>query len=95
MCFLPNFSSCIIILQFRIIDLDNFRFYFEFLSLRIQKFLFNLFFDFFVNLDPNRLIFDYIDSSLSFLSKSIKILNFSPQFIVRFDQISKNTSKLS
>ena len=41
------------------------------------------------------MIFDYVDSSLSSLSKSIKILNFSPQFIVRFDRISKYLSKFS
>ena len=71
-----------------------FRFYFKFLSLRVQKSLPNLFFDFSANIDPNRVIFYSVASSLSYLSKSIKIPNFSPQFIVWFDQISKNTSKI-
>ena len=42
-----------------------------------------------MNLYPNSLIFDYVDSILSYLSKNIKIHNLSPQFIIRFDQISK------
>ena len=81
MCFPPNLLSCIIILLFRIINLANFIFNFGFLSLRARKFLSNLLFDFFANLDPNRVIFDSVDFSLSSLSKSIKIPNFSPHFI--------------
>ena len=50
-------------------DLVNFVFNFGFLSLRVWKFLPNLIFDFFANLDPNRVIFDFVDLSLSFLSK--------------------------
>ena len=42
---------------------------------------------FFTNLDPNPMFFYCVDSSLSCLSKNIKISNFSPQFIIRFDQI--------
>ena len=94
MCFPPNLSSCIIRLQFRILDLVNFIFNLGFLPLRVQKFLPNLLFDFSANLDPNRVIFYSVDSSLSSLSKSIKIPNFSPHFIIQFDQISKNTSKI-
>ena len=94
MFFLPNILSCIIRLSFRIIDLDNFLFYYQFLSLRIQKFLPNLLFDFSTNLDQNRVIFDSVDLSMSSLFKSMKTPNISPQFIVQFDRISKNTSKI-
>ena len=40
-----------------IIDLVNFVFNFEFLSLHVQKFLSNSLIDFSANLDPNRVIF--------------------------------------
>ena len=76
-----------------IVDLANFVYNFGFLSLRVQKFLYNSLFDFSMNLDPNQVIFDFMDFSLSFLSKYIKIPNFSPQFIIRFDRISKDLSK--
>ena len=36
-----------------------------------------LLFDFSANLDPNQVIFDYVDSSMSSLSKIIKIPYFS------------------
>ena len=49
--------------------------------------------DFSTNLDRNREIFDFVDLSLSYLYKSLNFLDFSPQFIVRFDQISKDLSK--
>ena len=55
-----------------IIDLVNFIFNFRFLSLRVPKFLSNLFLDFSANLDPNRVIFYSVELSLSFLSKFIK-----------------------
>ena len=58
-----------------------------------MKFLSNLLFDFSVNLDLNRVIFDSMDLSLSSLLKSITFPNFSPQLIVRFDQILKDISK--
>ena len=61
MCFPPNLSSCIIKLLFRIVDLVNFIFNFRFLSLLVWKFLSNS-------------LFDFVDSSLSSLSKSIKML---------------------
>ena len=38
MCFPPKISPCIIRLYFRIIDLDNFIFYFKILSLHVQNF---------------------------------------------------------
>ena len=81
MCFPPNLFSYIIKL-FRIVDLVNFAFNFGFLSLHVQKFLSNSLFDFSVNLDPNPVIFYSVDSYLSSISKSIKIPNFSPQFII-------------
>ena len=40
------------------------------------------------------MIFDSVDSSLSYLSKSIIFPNFYHQFIVRFDQIPKDLSKI-
>ena len=49
--------------------------------------------DFSTNLDRNQAIFDFVDLSLSSLSKSLNFLDFSPQFIVRFDQILKDLSK--
>ena len=60
MCFPPNLSSYIIKLKFRIVDLVNFIFNSEFLSLRIWKFLPNFLFDLFANLDPIRVIFDFV-----------------------------------
>ena len=93
MCFPSNLLSCIINLLFRIVDLVNFVFNFGFISLRVRKFLSNLLIDFSTNLDPNQVIFYSVDSSLNSLSKSINFPNFSPQFIVRFDQISKDLSK--
>ena len=89
MCFPPNLSFLV---NF-ILDLVNFIFTFGFLSLHVQKFLSNSLFDFSTNLDPNLVIFYSLNSSLSSLSKSIKIPNFSPQFIIRFDQISRDLSK--
>ena len=59
-----------------------------------RNFSLSLLVDFSANLDPNSMIFDSMDSILSYLSKSIKIPNFSPHFIVQFDQILKNTSKI-
>ena len=78
MRFPPNLSFLV---NF-IVDLVNFIFNFGFLSLDVQKFLSNLLFDFSTNLDPNLVIFSFVNSSLSSLSKSIKIPNFSPQFII-------------
>ena len=52
-----------------------------------QKFLSCLFDDFFVNLDPNLVIFDSMDSSVSFLSKDTEFPNFCLHVIVQFDQI--------
>ena len=43
--------------------------------------------DFSSNLDPNSVIFDLVDSSLSYLLKDLKIPNYSSQFFVRFDRI--------
>ena len=60
-----------------------------------QKFLSTSLFDFSANSNPNRVIFDSVDLSLSYLFKSIIFPNFSPQFIVRFDQIPKDLSKIS
>ena len=51
-------------------------------SLFAMDFLSILLFDFSVNLDPNFVIFDSVDSSSSYLSKNIKIPNFSRQIIV-------------
>ena len=48
--------------------------------MRVRKFLSNSFIDFSANLDPNRVIFDLVDSSLSYLSKYTIFPNFSPQF---------------
>ena len=92
MCYPPNFLSCIIKLKFRILDLVNFIFNFGFLFLDVQKFLSSSLFDFSANLNPNRVIF-FCGFAFEFLSKSIKITNLSPQFIVLFDQILKHTSK--
>ena len=78
MCFPPNLLSYIIRFELRIVDLNNFIFYFEFLSRRVGEFLSNSLIDFSVNLDPNRVIFDSMDSSLSSLSKSSTFPNFSP-----------------
>ena len=75
-----------------IVDLVNLVFNFEFLSLRVRKFLPNSLFDFSANLDRNQVIFDFVDSSLSSHSKYVKIPNFSPEFIVGFGQISKDLS---
>ena len=93
MYFPPNLFSCIIKLQFRIFNLVILVFNSEFLSFGIQKFLPNSLFDFSANPNPNRVIFDFIYSFLSSLSKSIKIV--ISQFIIRFDRISKDLSKFS
>ena len=85
MCFPSNILSCIIRLQFRIVDLVIFVFNFGFLSLHVRKLLSTLLFDFSANLNMNQVIFYSMNLSLSFLFKSIKILNFSPQFIILFD----------
>ena len=90
-----SISSYIIKLKFRIVDLVNFIFNIGFLSLCVRKFLSNSLLDFSANLDPNRVIFYSLDSSLSSLSKYIKPLNFSPQFIVLFNQILNELSKFS
>ena len=89
-CFFPNLSSYNIRFQFQIIDLVNFNFNFGFHDFLAWKFLSDSLVDFFVNLDTNSAIFDYVDSPSSYLSKYIKNPNFSPHFIVRFDQISNN-----
>ena len=44
--------------------------------------------------NPNRVIFDSVDTSLSYLSKSTIFPNLYHQFIVRFDQIPKDLSKI-
>ena len=94
MYFSPNLLSCIIRFLFRIIDLDNYRFYFGFLSPRVQIYFYNLLMNFSTNPDPNQVIFDSVALSLSYLFKSIHFPNFSPQFIVQFDQIAKHLSKI-
>ena len=69
-------------------------FYFEFRSLRVQKFLSNLLFDFSVNLDPNRMIFDSMDSSSSSLSNlSIFLISHhnSLSNLIEFQKISQNS----
>ena len=43
--------------------------------------------------NTNQAIFDSTDRSLSYLSKNSIFPNFSPQFIVQFDQIPKDISK--
>ena len=64
---------------------------FVFRSLRVPKFLPNLLVDFFVNLDPNSVIFYSVDLSSSYISKNIEITNLSPQFIIRvFKEFFKN-----
>ena len=93
MFFVPNLLSCIIRLEFRIVDLVNLVSNFRFLSLRVRKFIPNSLFDFSANLEPSRVIFYSVDSSLSSLSKNTNFPNFSLQFIVLFDQISKDLSK--
>ena len=40
-----------------------------------------------MNLDPIYVIFDFVNSSLSYLSKNIKIRNFLIEFIGLFDRI--------
>ena len=59
-----------------------------------QKFLSCSFDDFSANLDPNLVIFDFVDLSSSFLSKNIKTPNLYLHVIIQFDQISKDHSKL-
>ena len=51
-------------------------------------------FDFSAITNPNRVIFDSVDKYLSYLSKSTIFPNFSPQFIVQFDQFPKDISKI-
>ena len=51
---------------------------------------FNLLVNFSANLDPNSAIFDFVDSLSSLLSENRNCPNFSADFIVRFDQISKD-----
>ena len=53
-----------------------------FRSLCVRKILPNSLVDLSMNLDPNYVIFDFVDTSSSCLFKNIKILNFSPRFIV-------------
>ena len=48
-------------------------------------------FDFSTNLDPNKVIFDFVDFSMSIFSKITKIYNFSPQLLVQFLSNLKNT----
>ena len=50
--------------------------------------------DFSAITNPNRVIFHSIDRSLSYLSKYTIFPNFSPQFIVQFDQFLKDISKI-
>ena len=64
-------------------------------SSRFRKFLSTSIFDFSVITNPNRVIFDSTDRFLSLLSKNTIFPNFSPQFIVQFDQILKDISKIS
>ena len=87
------------ILNFICIVLDFiFELYFESISISIsvfcdfifQKFLSCLFDDFSLNLDPNSVFFDSLDSSLSLFSKNIKLPNFYPHFVVQFVQIRKD-----
>ena len=49
--------------------------------------LLTLLFDLSMDTSLNRVIFYSIDSSLSLCLKNINFHNFSPQFIVQFDQI--------
>ena len=87
--------------QFRIVILVKFSFNFgvsQFLiymfhDFQIWPFLSYSLDDFSVNLDLNFMTFDFVDSSSSLLSKSIKNPNFSPLFIIRFDLFSKDISK--
>ena len=51
-------------------------------------------FDFSVITNLNRAIFYSTGRSLSYLSKNTIFPNFSPQFIVQFDQIPKDISKI-
>ena len=51
-------------------------------------------FDVSVITNPNQAIFDSTDRSLSYLSKTTIFPNFSPQFIVQFDQFPKDISKI-
>ena len=61
-----------------------------FYNFQFRKFLSHSLDDFSVNLDPNFMIFDSVDSFSSLLSKNINFPNFSPHFIIRFDLISKD-----
>ena len=65
----------------------------RYLGLENKLFMLSIF-DFAVITNPNRAIFDSTDRSLSYLSKSTIFANFSPQFIVLFDQIPKDLSKI-
>ena len=56
----------------------------------MQKFISYSLDDFSANLDPNIVIFDSVDFSLSTLSKNYNFPNFLPHFIIRFDLISKD-----
>ena len=65
-----------------------------FCEFQFQKFLSCSFDDFSAKSDPNSVIFDFVDSSSSLLSKNIKFPNLYPHFIVRFDQIERDLQKL-
>ena len=89
-CAILGQGSCFILI-FLCIALDfNFESYFESISISVfhdfifQNFISCSFDDFSVNLDPNPVIFDFVDLSLNLLSKNIKIPNFYLHFIVRF-----------
>ena len=73
--------------------LVNFNFNFGFHDCQFRKFLSHSLDDFSANLDPNLMIFDSVNFSLSLLPKIISFPNFSPHFIIRFDLISKDILK--
>ena len=84
----------VFVLIFLPITLDfNFELYVKSISflilvfryLFVRKFLSNSLVDFSTNIDPNFVMFDFVDSPSSSLSNKIKISNFSPHFIVGFD----------
>ena len=65
-----------------------------FRSSNFQKFLSTSLFDFSANTNPNRVTFDSVASSLSYIFKSTIFPNFYHQLIVQFDQIPKDLSKI-
>ena len=59
----------------------------------MHKFIFDLLIDFSTNLDPNFVIFDYVDLPSSYISKNIKIPNvylISSSNLIEFQRIHKN-----